>query len=462
MTIADLVIENVKLYSEGGIVESGVAVKDGKIVAIAADRYLPPAREVIDGKGQQLLPGCIDPHVHFRDPGKTERETFQTGTMAAAAGGVTTICEHPISMPPPYSPELLKRRIAIASQQSVVDFAFFGAAGADKLEEIPRISREEMIAFKTFFHKPPEGREEEFAGLTMANDAKIYEGFCAIAKTGKILAIHAENDDIIAGQIKKLREAGKVTGIYHAESRPPISEVEAVAKVLCIAAETGTRVQLCHISTGAAAELVKQAKQRGQEVYLETCPHYLLANESALEKLGPFAKCNPPLRKQEIVDDLWRYVQDGTVDLIGSDHGPFLPSEKEIGYKDIFTAPAGFPGIDLRLPLLLNAMKAGKITLERIIDLICTNPAKVYGLYPQKGAIRIGADADFVLVDLDRAFVVDRQKGYSRSADTARLYDGLPLQGLPTMTIVRGRVVMQNGVVTAEDAGWGRLVTVGK
>lgn len=456
---ADLVIKNVYLHTENGMTEAGVAVKDGKIIAIAADAYLPEAGKVIDGHGQHLLPGGVDPHVHFRDPSKNERETFMTGSMAAAAGGVTTVCEHPISLPPPYSPALLKNRIEIADRQSLVDFAFFGAAGADKLEEIPKVAKEDIIAFKTFFHEPPEGRDKEFEGLTMANDAKIYEGFQAVAKTGKILAIHAENNDIIADQIKKLRAEGKVSGIHHAESRPPVSEVEAVAKVLCLAKATGTKVQLCHISTGEAAELVKQAKLKGQEAYLETCPHYLFLNEEALEEFGPFAKCNPPLRKQELVDELWKYVQDGSVDLIGSDHGPFLTSEKETGYKDIFVAPAGFPGIDLRLPLMLTAVKQGKLTLQRVIELISTNPAKIYGLYPQKGAIAVGADADLVLVDLDKEFVVDRTKGYSRSSDIARVYDGWTLTGLPTMTMVRGRVVMQDGVVSEDNQAWGQLVS---
>lgn len=459
---ADLVIKNVYLHTEQGMIKAGVAVKDGKIIAIADDCYLPEATETIDGKEQHLLPGGVDPHVHFRDPSKNERETFMTGSMAAAAGGVTTVCEHPISMPPPYSPELLQNRIKIADRQSLVDFAFFGAAGADKLEEIPRVAKEDIIAFKTFFHEPPEGRDKEFEGLTMANDAKIYEGFQAVAKTGKILAIHAENNDIIAGQIKKFRAQGKVSGIHHAQSRPPVSEIEAVAKVLCLAKATGTKVQLCHISTGEAAELVKQAKLHGQEAYLETCPHYLFLNEEALEKFGPFAKCNPPLRKQDIVDELWKYVQDGSVDMIGSDHGPFLTKEKETGYKDIFAAPAGFPGIDLRLSLMLTAVKQGKLTLERVIELISTNPAKIYGLYPQKGAIRVGADADFVLVDLDKDFVVDRKKGYSLSSDIARVYDGRTLTGVPTMTMVRGRAVMQDGIVSEKNQAWGQLVSPSK
>lgn len=458
----DVVIKNVKLYSETGLIAAGVAVQDGKIVALAADEYLPAGEKTIDGQGKYLLPGGIDPHVHFRDPGKTERETFFTGTMAAAAGGVTTVCEHPISSPPPYSAALIQNRIKVAAAQAVVDFSFFAAAGADKLEHIPGVAGEGIVAFKTFFHEPPEGREEEFAGLTMANDAQIYAGFQAVARTGKILAIHAENNDIIAAEIKAHRAAGKVTGIDHAASRPPVSEVEAVAKVLCLAEACGTRVELCHISTPQAAELVKQAKAKGLEVYLETCPHYLFLTEEKLDELGPFAKCNPPLRSKVLSDALWDYINDGTIDIIGSDHGPFLAREKEIGFEDIFAAPAGFPGIDLRLPLLLNAVNNGQLTLDRMVELISTAPAKLYGLYPQKGAIRLGADADLVLVDLDAEFVVDRQQSYSKSRDTARVYDGWKLKGRAVMTMVRGRAVMENGRVDEKTACWGRLVTPGR
>ena len=154
---------------------------------------------------------------------------------------------------------------------------------------------------------------------------------------------------------------------------------------------------------------------------------------------------------------MWDYINDGTVDIIGSDHGPFLTDEKETGYPDIFVAPAGFPGIDMRLSLMLTGVKQGRVSLQRVIELISTNPAKIYGLYPQKGAIQVGADADLVLVNLSATFVVDRRKSYSKSRDSARVYDGWTLNGVPAMTLVRGRVVMENGRVDESAQGWGSL-----
>ena len=208
-------------------------------------------------------------------------------------------------------------------------------------------------------------------------------------------------------------------------------------------------LELAHISTPEAMQMAKEAKARGQKVFLETCPHYLLLTEEELIKHGPYAKCNPPLRTKEIVDKLWEYVLDGTVDFIGSDHGAFLPEEKDTGYEDIFKAPAGLIGIDLRLPLLLSEVAKGErgITLERVVELCCVNPAKAFNLYPKKGVIQPGSDADLVIFDMNDKTVVDWRKNYSKSREIAKVYDGWELHCKLNQTIVRGKVVMNEGVV---------------
>lgn len=458
MKKADLVIQNGLVFTNGGLVKGGIAVYEGKIAAICEDRFLPDGEKIIDAKDKIVLPGGIDPHVHFRDPGRSDRETFKTGTMAAAAGGVTTVLEHPISKPPQYSPEILKNRIKVAKPQALVDFAFFGAAGAEFPEEISKIAKEGIIAYKTFLHEAPEGRDEEFIGLTMANDGEILDGFKEVAKTGLICAVHSENNDIIQRKIKELRDKGRIDFMAHAESRPPISEFETVSKLIQFAKETGAKIEFVHISTPEAMEMVKKAKYEGQELYLETCPHYLFLTEDKIRELGPFAKCNPPLRNKEIVDKLWDYINDGSVDFIGSDHGPFLLSEKEKGLEDIFASPAGFPGIDLRLPLMLNAVNEGRITLKRVVELISENPAKIFNIYPRKGVIEVGSDADFVIVDMNKEFTVSRDKMYSKAKDIARVYEGWKLKGMPEHTIVRGRVIMENTEVDEGAEGWGELI----
>ena len=229
-------------------------------------------------------------------------------------------------------------------------------------------------------------------------------------------------------------------------------------RVLRFAKETGARVEIAHVSTPQAMELIKNAKQSGMDVYAETCPHYLFLNEDDLEKFGPFAKCNPPLRRQELVDKLWNYVNDGTVDYIGSDHSPFLYEEKTRGLQDIFAAVSGFPGVDLRLPLMLNAVTEGKIKLEKVIELVCVNPAKVFGIFPQKGVIRVGADADFAVFNFDHSTIVDKRKNYSHAKDIAIPYDGKKLNCQISYTILRGRILMKNGVVDESAKAYGKLV----
>jgi len=344
-----------------------------------------------------------------------------------------------------------------------VDYAFYGAAGGEFPEEITKVAKEGIVAFKAFLHEAPEGRDKEFVGLTMANDYEIYLGMKEVAKTGLMMASHAENNDMIQGLIKKFRSEGKVGSEYHCPSRPPITEYTTVQKLITIAEETGCVLELAHISTPEAMQMAKEAKERGQKVFLETCPHYLLLTEEELIKHGPYAKCNPPLRSKEIVDEIWDYVLDGTVDFIGSDHGPFLKEEKETGYEDIFKAPAGMIGIDLRLPLMLNEVSKGErgITIERVVELCCENPAKAFNIYPQKGTIQPGSDGDLVIVDMEGKTEVDWRKNYSHSREIARVYDGWELNCKLDYTIIRGKVVMKEGKVDPESdgtKGWGKLV----
>lgn len=455
---ADLVVKNGQVYSNGELFRGGLAVKDGKIIAICQDEFLPAGEQVIDAGGHYVLPGVVDTHVHVRDPGHRERGTFVTETKAAAAGGVTCFMEHPISSPPPYSPAVLQNRINVAAPQALVDYTFFGAAGAEFLEEIEKISQMGIVAYKTFLHEAPEGRDEEFRGLTMENDGAIMDGFKAVAKTGLILTVHAENNELIQRLIKQFRAAGQVGFAYHYKSRPPISEIETVAKLLMFAKETGTRVSFAHISTPEAAELVKQAKLDGLDVYLETCPHYLFLTEAAIDKYGPYAKGNPPLRSQASMEKMWAYVNDGSLDFIGSDHGPFLVAEKEKGMHDIFSAAAGPACIEMTLPLMLTAVRDGKLSLKRMVELLCENAAKTFGLWPRKGLLQVGSDADFVVVDETTEYIVDNQDFVTQSKDTSPMYNGFKLIGKPIHTVVRGRVIMKNRVIDDSAAGWGKMI----
>ena len=453
----DLVIKSDKVFIDGRLVDCYIGVKDGIITTISKEKL--EADEVIDAEGKMVLPGTVDPHVHIRAPGHEERETFESGSKDAALGGVTTIIEMPFASPPPHSPEIVENRMNVANQEVVVDIAFYGAAGTDCLDDVIPCSKSGIVAFKTFLHAALPGREKEFIGLTAPNTGDQYELMEKVAQTGVMIGFHAENNDMLNKNIAKLRREGKTSPIYHGRSRPPVVEIETASKILLFAQKIGTKVEICHISTPEVVELVNKAKSKGVYAIAETCPHYLFLNENALEKVGVFAKCNPPLRSEEERQGMWEMVNNGSIDIIGSDHAPYTKEEKERGSEDIFTPPAGFPGLSTRLPLLFTAVKEGKIKLGRMVELICENPAKIFGLYPKKGTIALGSDADFVIFDPNKKDIISKDKMFTKCRDSALVYNGWEVYGKPEKTIVRGKVVFDKGEITVSP-GYGEIIKV--
>ena len=456
MMRADLVLRNGRFYSHGELVDGGIALQGGRIASMGGNAFLPSGAEEIDLGGAAVLPGGVDTHVHVRDPGHRERGDFATETAAAAAGGITTIFEMPISSPPQYCPEILAARIEAASLRSCVDFAFYGAAGK-MIENIEPLAKAGIIAFKTFLFRPPAGRPEEFTGACAEDDGNLLQCFGEIARTGKICAVHAENDAIVRRCSGELEAKGRRDFSAHGASRPPLAEISAVDKVIRYARSTGARVSICHVSTPEAMELVRKAKQEGLPVFAETCPQYLFCDEESAAPLGPFAKFNPPIRDRRSVERLWEYVVNGTVDFIGSDHGPFLLSEKSPGIEDIFRAPAGSVGFEECLPLMITAVRDKKLSLGRMVSLLSENAARIFALHPAKGAIAPGADGDLAVVDMDEEFTVCPGEMKTKARSIARLYEGRRLFGRVRMTLVRGRIVYARGQ-EIHGEGWGRHV----
>lgn len=451
-----VMLKNANAYIDGELVLKNILIENGNIVKITEDN-IENEFEIIDCEGKLVLPGTIDTHVHIRDPGHTERETFITGTSAAAAGGVTTILEHPISTPPPYNKEIFLNRKKVAKNQAIVDYCLFGALGSESLNNAKEVKNEGAVAFKTFLHKPMKGREQEFKGLTIEDDYNILKAMETVKNIDSLLAFHAENNDIICGKIKDLKNQGRTDVYAHFESRPIISESQCVNKLVQFARETGAKIQICHISSCAAMEIVKKAKQEGINIIAETCPHYIFTYEEQCSKFGPMAKCNPPIRKKAEVDKLWQYILDGTVDFIGSDHGPFTYEEKEKGFDNIFNAPSGFPGLEVRVPLMLNAVNEKWITLQKAIELLCENPAKIFGL-SSKGFIKEGYDGDFIIVNMKKNYTLDKNQMFTKSKKIADLFSGFKLQGKIEKTILRGKVIMDNGLIENNVAGYGKFI----
>ena len=443
--LLDTIIQNVDIVYSDLVVRGDLGIRDGKIVPVTGG-----ARKVIDGTGLTALPGLLDTHVHIRAPGISHRETFLSGTSAAAAGGVTTVFEMPVSRPATSTVELLEQRAEVMEKEAVVDVAFYGAAGYDNLADIAPLAKAGVVGFKTFSQKAVPGRENEFHGLTAPDSGTLYRVCEEVAATGKILAIHAESDPLIDLVQSDPRYRKYLCVPYYA--RPPIVELDAIARAMVIAADCGTRISLCHTSSPAGVELIRGMRREGQEAYIESCVHYFEGSTEDAIRLGPWGKLKPPLRESAGLPRMRRHFAEGHIDMLGSDHAPFTQEEK-LAEK----TPDGLAAMELTLPMLLYRVKTGEFTLSQIAAYASERPAKIFGLYPHKGSLRPGADADIVLVDCRRGYTVDVTKLFTQAKDCARLYQGRETGGTIVRTLVRGQTVYENGRITAEP-GWGTRV----
>ncbi len=455
--IADLVIRGGTVVSGGSARRAALAVQDGRILAMDRDDAMPEARETVDATGRYVLPGLIDSHVHLRDPGKIEREDWCTGTQAAAAGGVTTILEMPIAIPPVHTAAILRERAAHVQPRSLVDFGLYAGASGENLDEIEPMAAAGAIAFKTFRTNPVKEREREFTGICCPDAGRMLQVMERTARTKLLHVVHAEEQQILTVTEQRARRTGRHDGRVHALARPEIAETASVAQCIALAEASGARLQIAHMSSAGAAGIVERAKDAGLRVTAETCPHYLMFTEEALAQWGPFAKCNPPLRTQETQDRLWDAVRSGVIDVVATDHAPFLVEEKAPYADNIWDAPPGIPGLEEFLPLMLTAVHRERLSLVDLVRLMSENPARLFGLWPRKGTLAAGADADVVIVDMRAERVHDHRTLYTKSRGTAVMYDGIRMQGLPVATFVRGRAVMRDGRVVGEG-GWGQWI----
>jgi allantoinase len=425
---------------------------EGELVASIADPgSSDSADEVIDATGLIVMPGAIDPHAHFEDPGHTEREDFTTGTMAAAAGGITTVIEHPLTYPPVTTAALYREKREMAKEKVVVDFGLWGALTAPSLPEIREQWREGAMGFKAFmpFSEP---------AYPHVTDAEFLAGMHEVAAVEGLVLVHAENDSLLQAGLARMQDEGRRDPMAHHESRPPFIEEEAVHRALFLAAHAGVRIQIVHVSSPVSAKLVRQAKDEGRPASMEICPHHLLLDLDDLVRLGPYGRCAPALRDRPLVEELWRFVLDGTADSLVSDHCAYTLEEKEPGWEDIFAAPLGCQVMQETVPLVLDeAFHRRGMRLDAFVRFASTNAARIVGLYPRKGSLLPGADADVVLVDLDAEWTVDA-KAQQFSKNPWSPFEGRKAHSKIVRTLVRGDSVYAEGEILAEP-GFGKFLS---
>ena len=446
-----LLVRGGQLVDELSVRRADLLVENGRVEAILPAEHDrgAAADQVIDATNLHVLPGLVDAHVHFNEPGRTEWEGFVSGTTAAAAGGITTVCDMPLnSHPPTLDARALGIKRAAVAEHAVVDYAFWGGVVPESLEHLAELQRGSVVGVKAFLC---DSGLADFPPLDEFGLLEVMQR-CAELRPPLLLALHAED----ATETHRLGEAARAShrssALDWATSRPPTTELRAVEAALEVGRETGARLHFVHISTGAAATLIATARNNGQDVSVETCPHYLLLDETDLERLGAFAKCAPPLRARSEVDQLWQSVLDGTIDWIASDHSPCPPDMKQTG--DIWSAWGGLAGVQTLLPALLDeGVHARDLSLPKLVSLTAGTPARRMGLYPKKGVLDPGSDADFVLVDVDSEWTL--QASDLRTRWPINPFVGRTFRGRVMATFVRGTQVWAHGKLCVEP-GFGR------
>lgn len=443
----DLVIRNARVIRHDGEYHGGVAVDQGRIVATGADAMLPHGHREIDAGGRVLMPGVIDPHCHLgvKYP---FAEDMQTELAAAASGGVTTALLYIRNLKPSYLP-FYEERKALGEANALVDFGFhFGIQREEHIAEIPElIAKTGVKSFKCYFGYEPDNP----IGIVPATDGWVYAVMRMLAGVpGAVINVHCENTQIASWIKNEVKATGRQDLGAYTESRPAFCEVETIRRMIFLAERTGCSLHLVHTSVGQGPVLAAEARSRGVHVTVETCPHYLTRTAYDAD-LDMRAKISPPLRDKEEQAGLWKGILDGSVYSLGTDHVPFLPKKLENLWEEL----PGVVAFPWELPLMLHfGVHQRGMSLQRLVQLNAAHPAQRFGLWPRKGSIETGFDADMVLVDLDEERTVEHHgKGTC-------IYEGWRLKGWPVLTVARGSVVYENGHVDDSQYGRGRCVTV--
>ncbi|ADB54104.1 dihydroorotase [Conexibacter woesei] len=436
-----------------GLERLHVAVEGGHVAELLDPAAPLRADRTIDASGLLVLPGAIDPHVHFDVPGDDVATDFAHGTRCAAAGGVTFVVEHPFTDPLVTTAERYADKAVAAARGAVVDFGLWGGLAAGSIGEIAGQAALGAGGFKAYMASndmdwPP------------ADEATLREGFAAVAAVGGLALVHAEDRATVDAATAEIRASGRTDALAAADARPAVAETIAVRLVLELAAETGARVHLLHLSTPEAVSLVLAARARGLDVSYELTAHHLLLDRDDLARVGALATCAPPLRDRSARERLWEVVLAGEGDMVVTDHCPYDVADKLAGERSPLDRPHGVQSLQEYLPLLFDAAVGRRgMGVPELVALTAAGPARRLGLYPRKGAIALGSDADLVLLDPGAEWVLDPARQLSESQWSP--YAGRELRGAVVTTIARGETVFADGEVRAAP-GRGRFTPLAR
>ena len=438
----DTIIRNGSVVTATDTYLADIAIADGKIVAIGKDLPAENSAQRIDASGKLVLPGGIDVHTHLDMPfgGTTSADDFETGTRAAAFGGTTTLIDFAIQ----YKGQPLRHAFDTwmnkASAKAVCDYAFhciMTDVSGGQLSEMNDLVREGVTSFKLFMAYP---------GVFMLDDGSIFKALQTTSKNGGLVCMHAENGSAIDVIVQQALAEGKKAPKYHALTRPTTAEAEATARAIALAEMAGAPIYIVHLSCNDALEKVREARDRGLPVYAETCPQYLYLSIENFEAPGfEGAKYvfTPPLREKWHQEKLWNGLKCDHLQVVSTDHCPFcFKEQKELGRDDFTKIPNGGPGVEHRMSLIYSGgVASGRFSANRFVELVSTTPAKLFGLYPRKGTIAVGSDADLVIFDAQRRHTISAKSHHMR-VDYS-MFEGIQVTGMPDVVLSRGRVVVQ-------------------
>ena len=439
----DTIIRNGSVVTATDTYTADVAIVNGKITAVGTDLPTQNAGRILDATAKLILPGGIDVHTHLDMPfgGTTSADDFETGTRAAAFGGTTTLIDFAIQYKGQPLRQAFDTWMAKAASKAVCDYAFHCIVtdvSGGQLSEMNDLVHEGVTSFKLFMAYP---------GVFMLDDGSIFKALQTTAKNGGMVCMHAENGSAIDVIVQQALAEGKRAPKYHALTRPTTAEAEAVGRAIALAEMAGAPIYIVHLSCNDALEKIREARERGLPVYAETCPQYLylsLENMDAPGFEGAKYVFTPPLREKWNQEKLWNGLKHDHLQVVSTDHCPFcFKEQKEMGRDDFTKIPNGGPGVEHRMSLIYSGgVATGRFNVNRFVELVSTTPAKLFGLYPRKGTIAVGSDADLVIFDPHRKHTISAATHHMR-VDYS-MFEGIQVTGMPDVVLSRGRVVIES------------------